>query len=118
MIVLLQEVGVALGPQHFVAWVGDLCPYLLDVVENDASADRTLTMAALSCVRGVCASLAGHIHVSNHRVCLPFASASALKPKISLIKFYFSNSKASCAYKLCLLRAAEKKILLVAYHLE
>ncbi|KAI6224301.1 Serine/threonine-protein kinase TOR [Aphelenchoides fujianensis] len=62
VVTLLQEVGKALGP-HFTPYVGDLCPYLLDVLENDTSADRLLTDHVLSCVRGVVGSLAGHIHV-------------------------------------------------------
>ncbi|KAI6231501.1 Serine/threonine-protein kinase TOR [Aphelenchoides besseyi] len=59
---LLEELGKALG-QHFPPFVGDLCPYLLDVLENDNASDRLLTDHVLSCVRGVVGSLSGHIHV-------------------------------------------------------
>lgn len=48
---------------NFMPYVGDLCPYLLAVVENDTTKDKTLTLSAMSCVKSLSFCLSAYIHV-------------------------------------------------------
>ncbi|CAD5209675.1 unnamed protein product [Bursaphelenchus xylophilus] len=61
-IFLLEQVGRAME-YHFMPYVGDLCPYLLAVVETDSTKDKSLTLSALSCVRSLSICLGTYIHV-------------------------------------------------------
>ncbi|CAD5206660.1 unnamed protein product [Bursaphelenchus okinawaensis] len=61
-IFLLEQVGKAME-HHFMPYIGDLCPYLLAVVETDSTKERTLTLSALSCVKSLSMCLGTYIYV-------------------------------------------------------
>lgn len=62
VIYVLEQVGKAMD-YDFLPYVGDLCPYLLAVVETDSSKDKTVTLSALSCARSLSMCLGSFIHV-------------------------------------------------------
>ncbi|KAL3082736.1 hypothetical protein niasHS_010538 [Heterodera schachtii] len=61
VIAIIEELGTAFGDK-FSPYVTDLCPYLINVVQNDAK-ERKLTAQALSCARTISACLGSHLHL-------------------------------------------------------
>jgi hypothetical protein len=61
----MKEIGGALG-MEFTPYVGDLCPYLLEIVETERVSERPrseLIMNTMACIRSIIPCLSGHIHV-------------------------------------------------------
>ncbi|KAL7080367.1 hypothetical protein ACQ4LE_000271 [Meloidogyne hapla] len=59
---LIEDVGRSFG-EKFTVYATDLCPYLLNVLQNDTSPDRKLTLNALSCTQTISKCLGTHIHL-------------------------------------------------------
>lgn len=62
----MSEIGGAMGLE-FTPYVGDLCPYLLEIVENNNNsrekANIMLIQNTLKCICSIVPCLAGHLHV-------------------------------------------------------
>uniref|UniRef100_A0A914I1V5 Serine/threonine-protein kinase TOR n=1 Tax=Globodera rostochiensis TaxID=31243 RepID=A0A914I1V5_GLORO len=61
VITIIEEFGNAFGDK-FSPYITDLCPYLINVVQNDTK-ERKLTAQALSCTRTISACLGSHLHL-------------------------------------------------------
>ncbi|KAF7639171.1 hypothetical protein Mgra_00001404 [Meloidogyne graminicola] len=59
---LIEDVGRSFG-EKFTVYATDLCPYLLNVLQNDNSPDKKLTLHALSCTQTISKCLGTHIHL-------------------------------------------------------
>nr|CAD2185114.1 unnamed protein product [Meloidogyne enterolobii] len=59
---LIEDVGRSFG-EKFTVYATNLCPYLLNVLQNDTSPDRKLTLNALSCTQTISKCLGTHIHL-------------------------------------------------------
>lgn len=61
----MTEVGKAMELE-FTPYIGDLCPYLLEIVENTNAKEKTsivLIKNTLNCISAIVPCLSGHIHV-------------------------------------------------------
>jgi hypothetical protein len=61
----MKEIGQSMGPD-FSPYVGDLCPYLLEIVETNYEKEKAsleLIQNTLACVDAIVPCLGGHIHV-------------------------------------------------------
>ncbi|CAK5074309.1 unnamed protein product [Meloidogyne enterolobii] len=59
---LIEDVGRSFA-EKFTVYATNLCPYLLNVLQNDTSPDRKLTLNALSCTQTISKCLGTHIHL-------------------------------------------------------
>lgn len=62
VIEVLEEMGKAFGAD-FSPYITNLCPYLLDLVHNDRTKERRLTLLSLECIRSIVDSIGAHIHL-------------------------------------------------------